>query len=187
MNRHYQILGLTSAANLKQIKKAYRRLVMQYHPDRNASPDAKKKFIEIDQAYDYLVRLKSGRGKSFSFKSKQNKRPKSTNRKPQTPPERMTQEEFLRAEQKAKIKNRFLQKIHKANRKSSLLGGVTVIFWLVLVPILVAALEWKSLFGWVVLTPFPISFFTYWIIYKMVKLEKDEAYRIYVGELRNLK
>jgi len=51
---YYEILGVPRNATKEQIKEAYRRLVMQYHPDRNKSPDAEEKFKEISEAYAVL-------------------------------------------------------------------------------------------------------------------------------------
>lgn len=52
---YYKILGLTKKANEKEIKKAYRKLSMKYHPDTNGgSADAGKKFQEVSQAYEVL-------------------------------------------------------------------------------------------------------------------------------------
>ncbi|MFK8046559.1 MAG: J domain-containing protein [Crocinitomicaceae bacterium] len=48
-------LGLSAGASKSEIKKAYRKLALLYHPDRNNSDDAVDKFIEIDKAYDYLM------------------------------------------------------------------------------------------------------------------------------------
>ncbi|MGQ0714358.1 MAG: molecular chaperone DnaJ [Gemmatimonadaceae bacterium] len=51
----YDKLGVERAASDEEIKKAYRRLAMQYHPDRNnGSKDAEEKFKEITEAYDVL-------------------------------------------------------------------------------------------------------------------------------------
>jgi len=51
----YQTLGVARDASDDEIKKAYRRLAMQYHPDRNnGSRDAEEKFKEITEAYDVL-------------------------------------------------------------------------------------------------------------------------------------
>jgi molecular chaperone DnaJ len=51
----YQTLGCARDASDDEIKKAYRRLAMQYHPDRNnGSREAEEKFKEITEAYDVL-------------------------------------------------------------------------------------------------------------------------------------
>jgi len=51
---YYEVLGVPRNASKEEIKKAYRRLVLQYHPDRNKSPDAEEKFKEISEAYAVL-------------------------------------------------------------------------------------------------------------------------------------
>ena len=51
---YYAILGVPQGASAEEIKKAYRRLARQYHPDVNASGDAAEKFKEIGAAYDVL-------------------------------------------------------------------------------------------------------------------------------------
>lgn len=51
----YTILGVDKSADEKEIKKAYRRLAMKYHPDKNPdSPDAEEKFKEATMAYEVL-------------------------------------------------------------------------------------------------------------------------------------
>lgn len=51
----YIILGLSPGATGKQIKKAYRRLAMKFHPDKNQDdPEAEKKFKQIQRAYERL-------------------------------------------------------------------------------------------------------------------------------------
>jgi hypothetical protein len=57
---YYGILGLTSDATLADVKKAYRKLARQHHPDRNhADPGAIDRFRRITEAYEYLsARLK---------------------------------------------------------------------------------------------------------------------------------
>lgn len=57
---YYQILGVSKSATQDDIKKAYRKLAMKYHPDRN--PDdktAEEKFKEAAEAYDVLRDEKS--------------------------------------------------------------------------------------------------------------------------------
>jgi molecular chaperone DnaJ len=51
----YALLGVGRAAGAEEIKRAYRRLAMEYHPDRNPSPDAEAKFKEIAEAYEVLA------------------------------------------------------------------------------------------------------------------------------------
>ncbi|MBU1197928.1 molecular chaperone DnaJ [Candidatus Micrarchaeota archaeon] len=51
---YYEILGVSRDAPKSRIKEAYRRLALQYHPDRNKAPDAEEKFKEISEAYAVL-------------------------------------------------------------------------------------------------------------------------------------
>jgi molecular chaperone DnaJ len=50
----YGLLGVSRNASEAEIKKAYRKLAMEYHPDRNGSPDAEARFKEITEAYEVL-------------------------------------------------------------------------------------------------------------------------------------
>jgi len=52
---YYQILQLKPTATLVEIKKAYRKLAHEYHPDVSTLPDAREKFIELNEAYEYLL------------------------------------------------------------------------------------------------------------------------------------
>ncbi len=51
---YYEVLGLEKNASKDEIKKAYRKLSKQYHPDINKAPDAADKFKEVKEAYEVL-------------------------------------------------------------------------------------------------------------------------------------
>jgi len=51
----YSLLGLKQGASMAEIKKAYRIKALQYHPDKNESPDAAEMFVRITEAYQYLI------------------------------------------------------------------------------------------------------------------------------------
>ena len=53
---YYEILGVSKTAEEHEIKKAYKRLAMKYHPDRNqGDKEAEAKFKEIKEAYEVLT------------------------------------------------------------------------------------------------------------------------------------
>lgn len=55
MTDYYEVLGTQKGATADEVKKAYRKKALQYHPDRNpGDPEAEKKFKEISQAYEVL-------------------------------------------------------------------------------------------------------------------------------------
>ncbi|XP_020291940.1 dnaJ homolog subfamily C member 30-like [Pseudomyrmex gracilis] len=51
---HYDVLKITPRATQNEIKKAYYKLTLQYHPDKNKSDFAKEKFQDISEAYEVL-------------------------------------------------------------------------------------------------------------------------------------
>lgn len=51
---YYDILGVPKDATERQIKKAFHKLAMRHHPDKNKSPDAEMRFREIAEAYETL-------------------------------------------------------------------------------------------------------------------------------------
>lgn len=57
MASYYEVLGLSNSATLAQVKAAYRKLALKWHPDRNKETGAEAKFKEINQAYEVLSDL----------------------------------------------------------------------------------------------------------------------------------
>ena len=51
---HYEILGVASNASSREITSAYRRLALQYHPDRNKTPLANDMMLRINTSYSIL-------------------------------------------------------------------------------------------------------------------------------------
>ncbi len=51
---YYEVLGVSKNASKQEIKKAYRKLAKNYHPDRNKEANAEEKFREAQEAYDIL-------------------------------------------------------------------------------------------------------------------------------------
>lgn len=51
----YEILGITRSSTLQDIRKAYKKLAKEWHPDKNNDPAAENRFVEINQAYELLT------------------------------------------------------------------------------------------------------------------------------------
>ena len=64
---YYDILDVARSASGAEIKRAYRKLAKQFHPDVNTDPDAARRFSEIDAAHDVLIDPDSRRRYNLSL------------------------------------------------------------------------------------------------------------------------
>jgi curved DNA-binding protein CbpA len=91
---YYEVLGLTPKSTQKEIKRAYFQLAKQYHPDVNPSPDAAKKFAEINEAYEFLSDPQKIRNILFYY---------ATQKQKQKRQEKRNQNIKRRTQQKSKV------------------------------------------------------------------------------------
>ncbi len=77
MKDYRSILGVSGTASVDEIKKAYRSKAKRLHPDVNKSPTAERDFIELQEAYEWLINLKTGKVYSGSAGQQRAKRYRS--------------------------------------------------------------------------------------------------------------
>lgn len=58
MDEDYKMLGLQPGASETEVKKAYRKQALKYHPDKNSTPEAEEMFKKISQAYENITNPK---------------------------------------------------------------------------------------------------------------------------------
>lgn len=100
----FKILGLSTDADLDSAKKAYRKLMQKWHPDKNKSPGAAEKFIEIRRAFEEIeFILSQPKGSRFFTPEAQ---PSRTKQEQYRPPPTYTEEAPVSI--KMKLSNSFI-------------------------------------------------------------------------------
>lgn len=118
MHKYYRILEVDHSASLAEIKKAYYDLSKKYHPDLNDSPEAHQKFIEINEAYEILIRLKSLLSRPYTAKQVTKKwvqkQQKTVRKSPKKKPEQKPSKKAVTREIKFKMFRKDVFKIIRA-------------------------------------------------------------------------
>lgn len=163
---YYSILGLNGDCSEPDIRKAYRKLAKQYHPDVNKSRNAHDKFIEISEAYEFLIRHHKKYKEQYSTTKSPEYYYTNDYRKSEEY-EQFRQEVREKAHQQAKMRYEEFRKKHEAFQQSGMndiaflftliarIGAVFIFFLLLLLPVHVALQdEWKMIFLFVITWPF---------------------------------
>lgn len=102
-SKYYKILGVDPSASLGAIKKAYRSKAKLLHPDVNKAADANEQFILLNEAYEYLENVKTG--KVYRNRSTRKKTTRQKTRR-QAKTQSYASEEEWQAAQRAKARKR---------------------------------------------------------------------------------
>lgn len=73
LQKYYQILGASPSSSIDEIKRKYRSKAKLLHPDVNKNPEAHDQFVLLNEAYEYLINLKTGKIFINSSRSRQQK------------------------------------------------------------------------------------------------------------------
>lgn len=185
MINYYEELGISENATLEEIKHAYRQKVSKVHPDVNPSVNAHEEFIALNQAYEYLVKVKSGQ----VFDNQKNKYAEA---KPNYSDDDLFRDSRKRSAQQANIK--YEEFVNSAYYKSELaINAVIDYFFLFLILIvyllffgglvILLGVPGMLLVGFFSLLFIPLFIHTYRNIHKLSTNEfLTVMYRVIVNE-----
>jgi hypothetical protein len=133
MKNYHLILEIPSDSTEDEIRKAYRRLAKKYHPDVNKSANAHEKFVEINEAYEFLM----GQSQQLADEAVSGREPKNPDDLAREF-EHFRQAARERAQQHAKMRYAEFKKQHEAFQESGI-NDIALIFYyivrLALIPI----------------------------------------------------
>jgi hypothetical protein len=103
-DKYFRTLQLSPGASESEIKRAYRKLAMQFHPDRNSNPGAAERFIQLTEAYEILTHQRALPNSSLS---KRNSASTNSETAQQEQEERMraARERFARKQMEEELEN----------------------------------------------------------------------------------
>lgn len=174
MKHYYALLQLDEEATPAEIKKAYRRLAKQYHPDVNKSPDAHERFIEVTEAYEFLINHWPGHITGSTGKESQDQG--YTDYRWTEEYERFRKDSREKAQRQARMRYEKFRKQHEAFQESGLndvglwftvvsrIAGVVLLLFLFFTPIVSAFFTgWTMIF--LAFLTWPFAAILAWYIY----------------------
>jgi hypothetical protein len=165
MKDYYAELEIAINSTESDIRKAYRRLAKRYHPDVNNAKNAHEKFIEISEAYEFLIHHSKQYKEAFSTITAEEQNANDYRANEEF--ERYRQEIRERAKQQAKMRYEAFKKQHEAFQKSGIndlallftiivrIVIIPLFFFLLLLPVQIALHnEWNMIFLFLITWPF---------------------------------
>lgn len=179
VDKYFQILGLASNASNAQIKKAYRKLALQYHPDINKSEDAQERFLKVTEAYEVLT---DSRRFNNPFKRYSSRKSYSYNvsKRRQTAQERAQRQANMQYEEFCKNNEAFQKSWYYRPTQVLVLiiylFGWGLGFFLMATPLLVSFyIHMKGGFWWQGILCMPLILAGLLIIHQSIRLKKEAS------------